>query len=57
MFWGHLCNGLLGNTYMLCIRRYGFVILDKCAFFLVNASEQGPQIYDLVAGSKDEKNK
>ena len=30
---------------------------DKRAFFLVFTSSVGPQIYDLVAGSRDEKNK
>jgi hypothetical protein len=33
------------------------VATDKRAFFLVSTSDVGPQIYELVAGSKDEKNK
>lgn len=32
-------------------------VLDKRAFFLVSTSDVGPQIYELVANSKDEKNK
>jgi len=31
--------------------------LDKRAFFLVSTSDVGAQIYELVANSKDEKNK
>jgi len=31
--------------------------LDKCAFFLVSNSDVGAQIYELVANSKEEKNK
>lgn len=33
------------------------VATDKRAFFLVSMSDAGPQIYELVAGSRDEKNK
>jgi len=33
------------------------LLLDKCAFFLVSNSDVGAQIYELVANSKDEKNK
>jgi len=32
-------------------------MLDKRAFFLVSTSDVGAQIYELVANSKDEKNK
>jgi len=33
------------------------LLLDKRAFFLVSTSDVGAQIYELVANSKDEKNK
>ena len=33
------------------------LFLDKRAFFLVSMSAVGAQIYELVANSKDEKNK
>jgi len=45
----------LANHFL--IFRLCLLLSDKRAFFLVSTSDVGAQIYELVANSKDEKNK